>query len=336
MSEPGGVPRVEGSWRTSGREGRDVAAGVSSRYSGGPRVTDPDSRSLPGPVPSHELGQQIFVAQWVASLDAGDCDAPPAVREVPPAEGNSDVAGRLPGTPEKGEVPGPGLRALGATDRGAALIASVARQCDALLEQHLLDEARAVVVGRAAPAPQVLHPEQRADARLERGPALRGERRRLELSAPAIRQLHLDPSVPGLRSNEPSAEVDRRDRHAAAPAGAHARHGDGDHAPGSPDPAHRTRPRGGTSPRCGPAAWPSASFRTRTQPSRAPRPTSSTVSPSNSWEPSSAACRGSARTSSSGSETTACDIRFAAAIPGPSPSLISSPAAVTPPGDSRA
>src|SRR4029077_3904274 len=115
------------------------------------RITDPSLESRPTwPEPAHELGLEVFIIQWVITIDRTHHDAAAAVGEVAFSQRDADVARRLAGSLEECQVP----RAPGPREPSAplALVLGVPREADPLLEEHLLDEGRAVVAGRA-PAP---------------------------------------------------------------------------------------------------------------------------------------------------------------------------------------
>src|ERR1044072_5824769 len=94
----------------------------------------PPARAPDRPIPAHELGSQILIAQRVLGR-AG----PRKEREGARAR----------------------LRALREPARAAALVSVIARHLDPLLEQHLLNERRAVVAGGGSSAPQVGRAEER-------------------------------------------------------------------------------------------------------------------------------------------------------------------------------
>src|ERR1044072_2214854 len=91
---------------------------------------------------------------------------PPATREEkPPAERQAAGARGLARPPKEREVARARLRGLREPARAAALVSGIARHLDPLLEQHLLNERRAVVAGGGSSAPQVGRAEERGRAR---------------------------------------------------------------------------------------------------------------------------------------------------------------------------
>src|SRR6266508_131141 len=116
------------------------------------------------------------------------------MREVAPTQRNSNVAGLLAGPAEERQI----ARTLGVRQPAGppTLLAGVPGEPDSLLEEHLLNERRAVVPGGAPAAPEIGRAEERGHPSLEAGTPLSHEGRGGKEPATAVGKLDLGPAAP--------------------------------------------------------------------------------------------------------------------------------------------